>query len=118
MSRRATCGVSSKLAKATVLVMLAAATGAHAQGAWSTNSMLEDCRNLLAWRARRQGTLPVTFGMGVCTGVFGTLKAAGPHLIPSRRFCPPKGVDIEQAAQVAVSYIEARPARWHEEFLS
>jgi len=34
----------------------------------------------------------------------------------SRLFCPPDEVTVAQRARVAVTYIEARPERMHEDF--
>jgi hypothetical protein len=101
-----------KLAAATLIAVLTT-TGAEAQG-WSADYVLPGCRRAAASvGANDEETI---LKAGVCIGVSHTLIVTGSLLTPAQQFCPPASVTAIQAAQVALSYIDARPARWHERF--
>ncbi|MDF3064182.1 MAG: Rap1a immunity protein [Microvirga sp.] len=107
-----------KLATATVIAVLATSNATFAQ-----QREILDVRaaNYIMPGCKQPSTVP-EFIQGYCLGMVSILAAAGHPggtlqvASAAERFCLPKGVNLTQVAQVAVSYIEARPARWHEEF--
>ena len=102
---------------ATVITVLA--TPAFAQPttleAFQANNIMRGCRQAIIEESRAE-----TFLGGVCMGIVGTIAFAGKPgvlgIAPSDRFCLPAGVNTGQAVRVAVAYIDARPARLHEQF--
>jgi hypothetical protein len=84
--------------------------GALAQPEVSANYAMPGCRALVAHRV---GTGDLATLQGYCGGVIVTIFAFGrTHL----GICPPNESSIEQAIRVVVAYIDARPARLHENF--
>jgi hypothetical protein len=77
----------------------------------SANYWLPHCQDAL------KETVPPdkVFLAGVCVGI---LLAAGATLQQTSLQCPPAGVSINQAVRVVVAYIEAHPARMHEDFIA
>src|SRR3954470_16500288 len=103
-----------KLAIAAVIAVLSVAPAA-AQSSWQANSILPGCRELM----RHTPQEPLEQGM--CVGIVATLALIGRpavtrNFLPGHRYCIPSGVNPEQALHVVLPYIEARPARWHEQF--
>jgi hypothetical protein len=83
-----------------------APTGARVSN--SANSKMEGCRAAIK-RSTPQG--PMAMAVGYCLGmidglVFGSHGAS----------CLPAAVTTEQRVRVVVTYIDARPARMHEDF--
>jgi Rap1a immunity proteins len=80
----------------------------------SANYFLEPCRAATTDNAPLSGT---TFLQGVCMGqVVGIAYTA--YALPAKlRSCWPKGTTHGQAVRVVVAYLDARPARLHENFL-
>jgi hypothetical protein len=74
----------------------------------SANFMMRGCRDLLNHSQTDFGR------QGECLGVAYALL----NLNKLLGFCPPQSATIEQAAQVTVEYIDDRPARMNEPFLS
>jgi Rap1a immunity proteins len=70
----------------------------------SANFMMPACRDSL----RRDTS--ATFQQGVCTGLIEGIS----YMDNSQ--CQPDGVTIGQEIRVVVAYIDARPARMHENF--
>src|SRR5215204_3773353 len=96
-----------KLATATMIAILAMAPVARAEEKFSANSLTAGCRT------------PSTashYDQGLCTGTVAGLLILVPVIAhaPGERFCPPLQATVGQAMQIAVRYIDARPARWHE----
>ena len=77
----------------------------------SANAMLPHCKRFLV---AETGKVP-SFPQGVCVSSIATLIVIGGILSDPFRFCHP-GVTAEQGVRVVVAYIEARPARMHEDF--
>jgi len=73
-------------------------------------SMLPACKAFIADDAPRD--IYVLFEAGRCIGVMQGLRYAS-RLVG---VCPPAEVTYAQTARVAVTYIEARPERMHEDF--
>jgi hypothetical protein len=95
-----------------VLALLASAiapTGAQ-ENYDSANFMLPQCKRFLALA----GTGKASFAEGVCAGSITAFAFVGRSL--NNRFCFPEGVTNRQMVQVVVTYIEARPARMHEDW--
>jgi hypothetical protein len=102
------------LTTATVIAVIGTVSVAHAQDRlYSANNLLPACRT---------PSTSSQVSQGVCLGMIAILietgrPASGLQITdPVRRFCTPPEVSLGQAKQVAVSHIEARPARWHEDF--
>jgi hypothetical protein len=81
-------------------VVLLVCTEANAADTTSANVVLPGCKD--------QGG---SFGVGYCQGVMD-----GIAFVQDGHFCVPMGVTLRQAMRVVVAYIEARPARMHEDF--
>jgi hypothetical protein len=107
---------------ALVLALLAAALLAQNADAQkhpdirSANFMVPACQRFLASFPR--STPSETFDEGVCAGVMRGLYGVTELLLPQIKSCPPNGVTSEQMVRVVVSYIERRPERMHENFVS
>jgi hypothetical protein len=81
----------------------------------SANSLMPGCRALIAFADH--ATTTDFAGSGVCLGTIntlGTLSVAG--LLHS--VCISRQVTTGQVARVVVQYIDAQPARWHENFIA
>src|SRR5262249_43122322 len=76
----------------------------------SADQMLPACRAFIADNA--PSDIDGVFQAGRCIGL---MQGLG---YPSRLFgvCPPDEVTLAQRARVAVTYVEARPERMHEDF--
>jgi hypothetical protein len=74
----------------------------------SAHFMLPHCKRFLDVPGKG------TFTEGVCAGSITTLGFVGQVL--NKRFCYPASVTNEQMVRLVVAYIEARPARMHEDF--
>jgi hypothetical protein len=48
---------------------------------------------------------------GECTGILNTLAFLSRRLPDPWKFCPPNNVNTEQAARIAVKYMEAHPEK-------
>jgi hypothetical protein len=86
-----------------------APTGAQ-EDSDSANVMLPHCKHFIAAQGKE------TFGAGVCAGSIAAFNFVGRSLSDKSRFCFPKGTTNGQTVRVVVAYIEARPARMHEDF--
>ncbi len=88
------------------LIVLTGFDGVNAEDLNSGNGVTPGCR---AWIANTQ----TTFIQGFCTGrVIGVWEAARIGGL----VCSPEEVTNGQAIRVVVQYIDARPARSHEQF--
>jgi Rap1a immunity proteins len=98
---------ASMLCAALALAIMTAPTGAQ-DNTDSANFMLPYCKSFLAQTERE------TFMAGVCAGSITAFAFVGRGL--NNGFCFPKGATHAQMVRVVVAYIEARPARMHEDF--
>jgi hypothetical protein len=75
---------------------------------YTANDIMPGCRAYAAQSDR----VPAhdTFSAGMCVGTMTALSRWAD-------VCPPNGVTFEQAIRVIVAYIDARPARLHENFV-
>jgi hypothetical protein len=72
----------------------------------SANGAMSGCRDIII---RNNHTNP--FDRGICAGqVHATWSLS--------EICPPKGTTLDQAIRIVVQYIDQRPARMHENFIS
>ena len=81
----------------------------------SANYLMPGCRALIAFADH--ATTTDFAGSGVCLGTIntlGTLSVAG--LLHS--VCIPQHATNGQVGRVVVQYIDAQPARWHENFIA
>src|SRR5262245_39277699 len=97
---------------AAAMMLLAQQGTASAQPEASANFTMPGCRSAVANNA---GTWDLATLQGYCTGVIASVYWLGrDHL----GICSPKESNIGQAIRVVVAYIDARPARMHENFLA
>jgi hypothetical protein len=75
---------------------------------YSANSIMPHCRGA-------SDTRDPTPMQGFCTGVISTIYFFGDTHLGA---CPPKGTNIGQAIRVVVRYIDQRPERMHEKFMT
>jgi hypothetical protein len=90
-------------------LMLSGGSGFAEEDMHSANFVMPGCRNL----ASEKRDLPdqnLAFKTGLCGGTMTTLAYMGDN-------CRPEGATNRQAALVVVQYIDARPARMHENFI-
>ena len=84
----------------------------------SANSIMPGCN---AWIAQlsRGGTAPGSnvFLAGECHGIVGTILYFSRDFSFSSAVCPPANVTYNQAIQVVIAYINARPQRLQERFV-
>jgi hypothetical protein len=76
----------------------------------SADRMLPACTAFI--RDRAPGDVDGVFAAGRCIGLMQGLGFAS-RLLGA---CPPDEVTVAQRARVAVTYVEARPDRMHEDF--
>jgi Ssp1 endopeptidase immunity protein Rap1a len=79
----------------------------------SANFMLPYCKSFLAQDLSRSD-LETNFYAGVCAGSIAAFNFVSRSL--NKGFCFPEGATHGQMVRVVVAYIEARPARMHENF--
>src|SRR5262245_13886611 len=84
----------------------------------SANSMLPHCKRAVADARERALTErnSIPFAEGICTGSIVSLAWIGSSLSGALRFCPPPQATRQQEVRVVIAYIEARPARMHEDY--
>ena len=75
----------------------------------SASRLLPGCKFAIDGGPTRYG-IGVEFEAARCIGYVAGLAKASPD------FCQPAGVTVGQMIRVVVTYVEARPARHHEEF--
>jgi hypothetical protein len=80
----------------------------------TANGYISGCKGLISVAEGSQYTTDI-FGTGMCTGLLRGLALAAVFAEKDRVFCQPASVSTGQAARVLVAYLEARPARLHEE---
>jgi Rap1a immunity proteins len=95
---------------AAAVFLSASAASAVEDAILSADQMLPACRAFIADNA--PSDIDGVFQAGRCIGL---MQGLG---YPSRLFgvCPPDEVTLAQRARVAVTYVEARPERMHEDF--
>ena len=93
---------------AAAVFLSASAANAVEDATLSADRMLPACTAFI--RDRAPGDVDGVFAAGRCIGLMQGLGFA------SRLFCPPGEVTVAQRARVAVTYVEARPERMHEDF--
>jgi len=79
----------------------------------SANFMLPYCKSFLAQDLSRSDR-EKNFYAGLCAGSITAFTFVGRSL--NKGFCFPEGATNGQMVRVVVAYIEARPARMHEDF--
>jgi hypothetical protein len=94
-----------------LLALMSGDAVAQQQNMDSGNYMLPHCKRFGEPPGRGS-----PFMEGVCTGSILSLAFVGPSLTSTLRFCPPQQATKNQIIRVVVAYIEARPARMHEDF--
>jgi hypothetical protein len=102
-----------------LLALMSGGAGAQQQRNMdSANYMLPHCKRASAEPGERALTERSSFPFmeGVCTGSILSLALVGPSLSNTLRFCPPQQATKKQQIRVVVAYIEARPARLHEDY--
>ena len=82
---------------------------AFGQDEHSANIWLPGCRGYISDDAVTNAS--DAYKQGQCSGAIGALVATDPDI------CPPEGAEVQQAARIAVQYIDSQPARLHENFL-
>ena len=108
MCRRWLCSTESLAVAGLLLVLTSGVAGAQQQpDTESANFMLPHCKRVLLVE-RGKGT----FTEGRCAGSIISLVTFERIL----GFCSPESVTNEQVMRVVVAYIEARPARMHEDY--
>ena len=91
-----------------LVTALGCETGSAQSGRNSANTIMPGCREVVAENYTIQNAANPAFCMGLLVGL-----ASGDPMI-----CIPKEVTYRQAVRVVVQYIDQRPARMHEDFLS
>jgi hypothetical protein len=92
------------------VVLIAAVTlNCGAAFAYTANETMPGCRAFLkdSVASGREG-----IEAGLCAGAVAGLVYAAPGV------CVPKGADAAQAVRVVLQYIDSRPARMHENFMT
>ena len=89
-----------------VALMLSGGAAAAAEDSYSAQYLIEACRN----QAYEKATGDI-FKKGMCLGTVRTLWNRGSG-------CSPKSVTVGQVIKVVVAYIDQRPTRLHESFIS
>jgi hypothetical protein len=81
----------------------------------SANYLMPGCKALVA--LANSGRTADLAGSGVCVGTINTLRTLSvAGLLHS--VCIPQHATNGQVARVVVQYIDAQPARWHENFIA
>jgi len=95
--------LSGVMLAAACIALLCVPSHAEDRKALSANAMMQGCRNFMAESPQDR------FTQGRCFGaVTALVEFGGP--------CPPSGGTMDQAVRIVITYIDARPARSHEEF--
>jgi hypothetical protein len=100
------------------LSLIAAGAASAQTEVESANYMLPGCRDYV--RLINKTADPKTinaFAAGNCAGRIEGLLILRDDLLPDIRFCKPPSVTTGQATQMVVNWLEANPARWHENFV-
>jgi Rap1a immunity proteins len=80
--------------------------------------MLAGCRDFVSISNRTADPKTINaFAAGNCAGQIEGLLILRDDLLPEIRFCKPPSVTTGQAIQMMVNWLEANPARWHENFV-
>ena len=94
---------------AATLAALLIASPVWAEDADSANYVMPGCRNYI-------GDQPTNAMGAYCLGIVYGLTYGLNNMSPESYFCIPQGVRGAQGVRVVVAYIDARPARMHEDF--
>ena len=108
--REETMFLLARYTVAAAVFLSASAASAVEDATLSADRMLPACRAFVAERAPRE--IDGVFAAGRCIGLMQGLGFAS-RLLGA---CPPDEVTVAQRARVAVTYVEARPDRMHEDF--
>ena len=96
-----------------LVMLLIAAPGSAQEDLKSGNAMLPHCKRALSYIPPDSGAdVPLALCLGAVMGIASTAD----RLPPEARFCPPPSVTPDQLVRVVVQYLEAHPARLHENF--
>ena len=102
--------MSKRFWRSTAVAVCLLLTGGSARAQkelYTTNALLEHCRNSLVEGAR----FPRPFEAGFCMG----LVAGASYTDP--KSCAPEAATINQLTRVVLAYIELRPQRLNEPFM-
>jgi hypothetical protein len=95
------------------LLVIASIPAGAQEDTGSANFMLPYCKSFLAQDISRSDQ-DRNFYAGVCAGSITAFNFVSRSL--KNGFCFPQGATHSQMVRVVVAYIEARPARMHEDF--
>jgi hypothetical protein len=90
-----------------VAALMLSGGAAFAEDIYSANYVMPGCRDF----ASATDNPKLVFRSGICAGVIRVLIYLGDS-------CKPPEGTAEQTARVIVQYIDSRPARMHEDFIS
>jgi hypothetical protein len=90
------------------LLQLASGTVQAAEKTYTANDLLQDCKDTLIER----GTFRRPFYSGLCIGL-----VAGANYVDAKS-CAPEDASNHQLMRVVLAYIEVRPQRMNEEFMT
>ena len=108
--REETMFLLARYTVAAAVFLSASAASAVEDATLSADRMLPACTAFI--RDRAPGDVDGVFAAGRCIGLMQGLGFAS-RLLGA---CPPDEVTVAQRARVAVTYVEARPDRMHEDF--
>jgi hypothetical protein len=97
---------------AALIILPSFSTDSQERETNSANYWIPRCKYLLVDQYR--GGFDVGFGVGVCAGMVDSISYFSRLLPEHMKSCKPEGVTNEQLIRVVITYIEARPARMHE----
>ena len=84
----------------------------------SANFMMPGCRDFIVLVKKTGAPLSAgAFAAGNCAGRIEGLLGLRDDLTPNIRFCKPASVTTGQAVQMVLTWLEAHPERWHEDFI-
>jgi Rap1a immunity proteins len=96
----------SSLMPAAACIAMLSVTGHAEERAASANDVMKGCHAFI------KKSDSDAFLKGVCAGVAHALSG----IAWTREVCVPSGVTVRQEVRVVAAYIDARPARLHEDF--
>jgi|SRR5262245_28586654 len=99
----------------TILVTTGHAQPSPQPNLFSANNLMKGCRSFLAGKWESTDTRDDAFIRGVCVGTVTTLVATAEAIGTTTGVCRPEQATISQQVRVVVTYIDARPNRFHED---
>jgi len=89
----------------------------NAQDNKSANYILPGCRHVAPMASGRVGPADLNFKAGLCVGQVSAIAVAAP-LLREDIWCIPESVTRGQMVQVVIRWIDERPNRMHEPFVT